>query len=214
MHGFLGKGSDWDGVRAASTADVDWLCPDLFSAGAENFTTDTQGPCWLAGYSFGGRRALRWMQNAPDRYLGALLLSVNPGNFQSDDQRSARRKADEAWAARFRRDAWDDVMSAWNAQEIFGGQPAPERIESDFDRAELATALTSFSVAGQFTDPLRLPPRITWLAGSRDTKFCALLDDMCCAGFPGTFLRVENAGHRLLSEAPGAVAAALDELLA
>lgn len=214
LHGFLGKGSDWDGVRAASTSDVDWLCPDLFSAGAENFAPDPQGPCWLAGYSFGARQALRWMQDAPDRYLGALLLSVNPGNFQSEDDRAARRTSDENWSSRFREDAWSNLMSAWNAQEIFGGQPAPERTESDFDRAKLATALTKFSVADQFTDPLRLPPRIMWLAGSRDAKFCALLDDMRHAGFPGTFLRVENAGHRLLSEAAGAVAVALDELLA
>ncbi|MFM8457768.1 MAG: hypothetical protein ACKOB0_02300, partial [Chthoniobacterales bacterium] len=84
----------------------------------------------------------------------------------------------------------------------------------DFDRAKLATALTKFSVADQFTDPLRLPSCVTWLAGWRDMKFCALLDDMCNAGFPGSFLRIEGAGHRLLSDAPAAVAAALDDLVA
>jgi alpha-beta hydrolase superfamily lysophospholipase len=34
------------------------------------------------------------------------------------------------------------------------------------------------------------------------------------AGFPGTFLVVDEAGHRLLGEAPAAVAAALDHLVA
>ncbi|MFM8230666.1 MAG: hypothetical protein ACKOAL_05530, partial [Chthoniobacterales bacterium] len=136
------------------------------------------------------------------------------GNFQNDDQRTSRRKADEAWAVRFRQDAWGDLTNAWNAQEIFGGQASPERSESDFDRAKLAMALTKFSVADQFTDPLRLPSRLTWLAGSRDKKFCALLDDMRHAGFPGSLLRIEGAGHRLFSEAPEAVAAALDDLVA
>lgn len=154
------------------------------------------------------------MQGEPDRYLGALLLSANPGNFQTDEERAMRRTSDENWASRFREDAWDDLTTVWNAQDVFGGQPAPERIESDFDRAKLAMALTNFSVADQFTDPLHLPSRITWLAGSRDTKFCALLDDMRQAGFPGSFLRIEEAGHRLLSEAPEAVAAALDDLVA
>lgn len=215
LHGFLGKGSDWQAVRAASRPDVEWIFPDLFSAGAASFAPpDVEGPCWLAGYSFGARLALRWMQNEPDRYLGALLVSANPGNFQSDDERAARRVSDENWASRFRKDAWDDLTSAWNAQEIFVGQPAPGRSESDFDRAKLALALTKFSVADQFTDPLRLPSRITWLAGARDAKFCALLDNMCGVGFPGTFLRVEEAGHRLLSQAPEAVAAALDDLVA
>lgn len=215
LHGFLGKGSDWDAVRAATRFDAEWISPDLFSAGVASFASPAvEGPCWLAGYSFGARLALRWMQDTPDRYLGALLLSVNPGNFQTDEERTARHTSDENWASRFRRDEWDDLTTAWNAQEIFVGQPAPERIESDFDRAKLALALTKFSVADQFTDPLRLPSRITWLAGSRDAKFCALLDDMRQAGFPGSFLRIEEAGHRLLSEAPEAAAAALDDLVA
>lgn len=154
------------------------------------------------------------MQDMPDRYLGALLLSVNPGNFQSDEERAARRASDAAWARRFREDAWDDLMSAWNAQEIFGGQPAPERIESHYDRAKLAMALTKFSVADQFTDPLRLPSRSAWLAGARDTKFCALLDEMRNAGFPGSFCPIGSAGHRLLHEAPEVVVAALDNLVA
>ena len=215
LPGFLGRGSDWDQVRANSKCGAEWICPNLFAPGAASFDPpEIEGPCWLAGYSFGARLALRWMQDAPDRYLGALLLSVNPGNFQSDDERAVRRTSDENWASRFREDAWDDLTSAWDAQEIFGGQPAPGRSESDFDRAKLALALTKFSVADQFADPLRLPSRITWLAGALDKKFCGLLDDMRRAGFPGSFLRVEEAVHRLLSEAPEAVAAALDDLVA
>jgi pimeloyl-ACP methyl ester carboxylesterase len=214
LHGFLGQGCDWERVRAASRANASWICPDLFGFGSRFERPHIEGPCWLAGYSFGARLALRWMQDAPGRYLGALLLSANPGNFQTDGERAARRTSDENWASRFREDAWDGLTTAWNAQEIFGGQPAPGRIESDFDRAKLTTALTKFSVADQFTDPLRLPSRITWLAGSRDAKFCALLDDMRQAGFPGSFLRIEEAGHRLLSAAPEAVAAALDDLVA
>jgi pimeloyl-ACP methyl ester carboxylesterase len=96
---------------------------------------------------------------------------------------------------------------------------AEERLMFNYHRyagnyAKLALALTKLSVADQFTDPLHLPSRITWLAGALDKKFCGLLDDMRRAGFPGSFLRIEEAGHRLLSEAPEAVAAALDDLVA
>ena len=214
LHGFLGKGSDWDKVRAASEADLQWVCPDLFSVDALLSPPAIEGPCWLAGYSFGARLALRWMQQDPDRCLGALLLSANPGNFQSDQERAARRASDENWSARFERDSWDDLLRDWDAQDVFGGERGPLRLEADFDRGKLAKALDEFSVAGQFTDPLPLPSRITWLAGSRDAKFCALLDDMRNAGFPGSFLRVDGAGHRLLSQAPESVAAALDDLVA
>jgi pimeloyl-ACP methyl ester carboxylesterase len=106
------------------------------------------------------------------------------------------------------------VIGEWNAQQVFAPDSAPFRDEKDFDRDKLAVALGEFSVASQFTDPLRLPSRLIWLAGGQDEKFCALLDDMRNAGFPGTFLRVDDAGHRLLHSAPGAVAAALDDLVA
>lgn len=214
LHGFLGQGSDWDSIRAASNSGLPWVCPDLFAADASLAPPETATPCWLAGYSFGARLALQWMQDAPDRYLGALLLSVNPGNFQNDQERAARRAFDANWASRLRTETWGDLMRDWEAQDIFGGSPRPLRAESNFDREKLASALEKFSVADQFTDPLPLPPRITWLAGVRDAKFCRLLDDMRNAGFPGSFLRVDNAGHRLLSEAPEVVAAAFDDLVA
>lgn len=215
LHGFLGRGNDWDGVRAASKSALVWQCPDLFARDASSFAPPlVDRPCWLAGYSFGARLALRWMQKAPDHYLGALLVSANPGNFQTDEDRAAREMSDEEWAGNFRSRPWSEVTGKWNAQQVFETDAATTRDESDFDRGKLAAALQKLSVSGQFTDPLCLPSRLVWLAGSRDTKFCALLDNMRKAGFPGTFLRVEDAGHRLLDSAPEAVAAALDDLVA
>jgi len=215
LHGFLGRGSDWDAVRGASRSALDWQCPDLFSLGAPRFTApEFDRPCWLVGYSFGARLALRWMQEAPDRYLGALLVSADPGNFQTGEERTIRKAADKIWAEKFRLLPWSDVIGEWNTQQVFGADTAVTRDENDFDREKLAVALEEFSVAAQFTDSLRLPPRLIWLAGARDEKFCALLDDLRHAGFPGTFLRVDDAGHRLLLSAPGAVAIVLDDLVA
>ena len=216
LHGFLGRGSDWDAVRAASKADAHWLCPDLFAPGAGDLRAlpPFGGKAWLAGYSFGARLALRWLTAHPDRWHGALLLSVNPGNFQTEVQREERRQTDRAWARDFRSEAWDVLVAKWNAQDVFAGRACPLRGEKDFDRAKLAAALEDFSVADQFTDPLRLPSRLTWMAGGRDDKFAGLQTSMREAGFPGTFSVVDGAGHRLLTEAPDAVAAALDDLVA
>jgi 2-succinyl-6-hydroxy-2,4-cyclohexadiene-1-carboxylate synthase len=214
LHGFLGCGRDWDAVRAKSECGLEWICPDLFAAGASFEPPAVDGPCWLAGYSFGARLALSWMQREPQRWSSALLLSANPGNFQSDQERAARRAADDLWAEAFRQDPWNDVLDRWNAQEVLAGGTAPLRTESHYDRAKLSAALRDFSVAGQFTDPLRLPSNLVWMAGERDGKFVTLQASMRDAGFPGTFLLVEGAGHRLLVEAPDAVAAALDHLVA
>jgi len=215
LHGFLGRGSDWDQVRAKSKCGAEWICPDLFAHGALSFDPpDIDGPCWLLGYSFGARLALDWLQREPDRWQGALLLSVNPGNFQSDAERAARREADQKWADDFPSATWEDLMRRWNTQEIFAGSPAPQRVEGDYERGRLGAALREFSVADQFTDPLRLPSNIVFLAGARDGKFVDLQDRMRNAGFPGTFSLVDGAGHRLLVDAPEAVAAALDNLVA
>lgn len=214
LHGFLGCGRDWDAVRAKSECGLEWICPDLFAAGASFELPVVDGPCWLAGYSFGARLALSWMQREPERWSGALLLSVNPGNFQSDHERAARRAADDRWAEAFRQDPWNDILDRWNAQDVLVGGTAPLRTESDYDRTKLSAALRDLSVAGQFTDPLRLPSNLVWMAGERDGKFVTLQASMRDAGFPGTFPLVEGAGHRLLTEAPDAVAAALDYLVA
>ena len=216
LHGFLGQGSDWDMVRAATHADLEWITPDLFAPGAPVIgdPPSFDGKAWLAGYSFGGRLALRWMMREPQRWRGALLLSVNPGNFQTDAQREERRKSDEAWAKAFRTEPWDELMVRWNAQEVFAGGDAPRREERDFNRAKLADALEKFSVADDFTDTLRLEGGLVWMAGESDAKFRGLLDGMRLAGFRGSFIIVPRAGHRLLSDVPEVVAAALDRLTA
>lgn len=214
LHGFLGEGRDWDAVRTASRRDLQWICPDLFAHGGSFEPPATEGPCWLAGYSFGARLALRWLQDAPEQWRGALLLSAHPGNFQSEAERAARRASDAAWADAFVTEPWDGLTRRWNGQAILRGPAAPPRAEKDFDRARLASAFAQRSVAGQFTDPLRLPARLVWMSGAEDEKFVRLQTRMREAGFPGTFLRVERAGHRLLLDAPQSVAAALDDLVA
>lgn len=215
LPGFLGRGGDWEEVRAASQAGLRWICLDLFAPGAEPVRPPAvEGPCWLAGYSFGARLALRWLQDAPEKWEGALLLSVNPGNFQTEEERVARRASDADWSAAFRTERWEVVTDRWNAQAVFQDGDAPPREERDFDREKLAAAFRDYSVADQFTDILRLPVPLVWMAGARDGKFVRLQNLMRNAGFPGTFPVVGEAGHRLLHEAADAVAGALDDLVA
>lgn len=212
LHGFLGRGADWDAVRAASRRDFDWICPDMFAPGPEDWRAACafSGKAWLVGYSFGGRMALRWLAEEPERWHGALLLSANPGNFQTDDERRARRETDAAWARAFREEPWAPLMRRWNDQPVLTGGAEPRRGAEDYDRRKLAAAFGEFSVADQFTDVTRLRGSLAWLAGERDPKFVRLLDSMRAAGFPGVFHAVAGAGHRLLHDAPEAVAEALD----
>jgi len=216
LHGFLGRGADWDAVRAATSHAAEWICPNLFSPSTDdwNVAQNQDSKAWLAGYSLGGRLALRWLVEEPERWHGALLLSVNPGNFQSDAERQSRRIADAAWAQVFRNEEWYSLMRRWNAQSVLLGKKPPQRHEADFDRNKLAAALEHFSVADQSTDPSRLTMPLLWMCGERDQKFSSLLHSLRVANFPGAFQIVPDAGHRLLHEAPNAVATALDLLMA
>lgn len=216
LHGFLGRGGDWDAVRAVSRSGLHWICPDLFAHNAEPVAAQVAGlrDAWLAGYSFGARLALRWLTAEPGRWRGALLVSANPGNFFNDDERAARRAADLAWAHAFRHEPWDRLMARWNAQQVFGAAPPPVRSEEDFDRERLAEALERHSVADDFTEAARLEGGFAWLAGAEDARFSALSERMRLGGFPGVFVLVPGAGHRLLNEAPDAVAVELDRLVA
>ncbi len=216
LHGFLGCGADWDAVRTATSHDAEWICPNLFSPSSDDLNVERNqgGKAWLAGYSLGGRLALRWLVEEPERWHGALLLSVNPGNFQSDAERQSRRIADAAWAQAFQNDEWSSLMRRWNTQGVLLGKKPPQRYEADFDRHKLAAALEHFSVADQSTDPSQLTLPLLWMCGERDQKFSSLLNSLRVANFPGGFQIVPDAGHRLLHEAPHAVAEALDLLMA
>lgn len=216
LHGFLGRGSDWDAVRRAAGPDWEWHCPDLFSPEAADWRLppDLPGPAWLAGYSFGARLALRWLESEPGRWCGALLLSANPGNFQCHEERAARRLADSAWAAAFRQEPWDDLLRRWNEQPVLAGGATSAREEKDFDRGKLASALEDFSVSGQSAETSLLREPLVWMAGAQDGKFAGLLGRMREAGFPGRFREIAGAGHRLLIEAPESVAGELVRLAA
>jgi 2-succinyl-6-hydroxy-2,4-cyclohexadiene-1-carboxylate synthase len=216
LHGFLGRGSDWNTVKTTAQPDLEWVCPDLFAPEAPAWRTppgSVEG-AWLAGYSFGARLALRWLVDEPDRWRGALLLAGNPGNFQSDEERARRRAADATWAATFGTEPWDEILHRWNSQPVLSGDATPPRLEKDFDREKLASVLINFSVGDQFVEVSRLREPLVWMAGTKDQKFSALLGSMREAGFPGVFCEVPRAGHRLLHEAPTEVAGALDRLTA
>lgn len=160
LHGFLGLPSDWDFLRAAGL-EVDPRNPGQIPP---------QGDV-LLGYSMGGRLALRAMLDGA-RYKRAVIVSAGLG-IESEEERVARREADQSWASRFETEEWSELMKAWDSQPIFGGHRMTRR-ESDFDRATLADELRRQSPAALEA----LAPRlheitipILWIAGERDPRY-------------------------------------------
>ena len=232
LHGFAGTGRTWDGVieHVDEGAYVP-LAPDLRGHGeaaherpvdgahavADVLAAAPQEPFVLAGYSLGGRVALRAALAAPERVSRLVLVATTAG-IEDPAERAARLAADTALAERLRTAPGDAWVRVWTGQPIFAGTP-PEAArvwEEDLrrnDPAGLAEALVGLSGGamapvwdrlGELTMP------VTIVVGERDAKFRALGDRLATA-LPGARapVVVPGAGHGLPREAPAALAAAL-----
>ncbi len=217
LHGFLGLGSDWDAVLPESRFGVvqkpNWMRDLAELPGGEA----TSGLCQLAehlnanrgdglqdvliGYSMGGRLAMHMLaQDASAAcWNKAIIISASPGIVEREERRR-RWDQDRRWAERFRIEAWDGLMRAWEAQGVFAGEPSLSRTEDQFDRNELATTLLRCSVGTQ--DDLRpalarIQVPVLWVAGGRDSKYAALAQE-CSTLNPRFQLAIlPEAGHRV-----------------
>jgi 2-succinyl-6-hydroxy-2,4-cyclohexadiene-1-carboxylate synthase len=179
LSGFLGLPSDWDFLPWPHAPYDGTLAADDV----------------LAGYSMGGRLALRVLES--QRAAKAVIVSAG---LNAPDEERVRR--DEAWARRFESEPWPSLMLDWNAQPVFGGHVV-ERREEDYDRAELARMLRELSPA------VLPPPRlesietpILWIAGARDAKYVDVAR-RAVARLPHAQLWIcPEAGHRVPWEQP------------
>jgi 2-succinyl-6-hydroxy-2,4-cyclohexadiene-1-carboxylate synthase len=222
LHGFLGRGSDWDTLLPADTQKVDWLPmveprPDLLQFLADQLVALAPENGTLVGYSMGGRIALMMLTRHPKRFRRAVIISASPG-LRDDEDRSLRHQSDARWARRFTSGEWDLLMADWNAQPVFASDPPPPlaREEADYDRQKLAWAVEYGSVAHQpdLRETLReatIP--ILWVAGENDRKYADLAEE-CAALNPKFELAIlPRVGHRAPWTAPNEFRAALTSFI-
>jgi 2-succinyl-6-hydroxy-2,4-cyclohexadiene-1-carboxylate synthase len=192
LHGFLGRGSDWDFLRDAG---LEIRAPSLFSGDLIEDIRPSPDDV-LLGYSMGARLALHIMESCAVKRAVLVSAGVNLPEV-------GRREFDETWALRFESESWDSVVGAWNAQAVFGGRKNPlVRIESDFDRRSLAAALRQWSPA---VLRIRLPETDTpllWIAGEHDAKYVEA-GQRAVQQLPNARLWIcPGAGHRVPWEQP------------
>jgi len=161
LHGFLGRGADWDFLR---NAGFDIRAPSLFGGDSLDFVQPAAEDT-LLGYSMGARLAMQIL--AQRRVARAVLVSCGMATPEP-----GRRELDETWARRFESEPWPSLMEAWNSQAVFVGRKNPlERNESDFDRRALAAALRDWSPAGLHMDIRAIGVPTLWIAGEADAKY-------------------------------------------
>lgn len=188
LHGFLGEVSDWESHRStfARWNFQELRAPNYLRASLHGRSLWDQAQTLvreieavdrqplLVGYSLGGRLALHMLLLRPQLFRGAVLVSAGMG-IENPSARRERWLLDEQWAQRFEREEWTSLLTAWNAQSVFGGR-APDfvRREADFDRRTLAAVLRDWSPARQ--DPLfsrlhEVQCPVLWMAGADDTAY-------------------------------------------
>lgn len=231
LHGFLGRGADWEVFREGleEAAGTELRAPDLLAkpipeeppeAWAKRFVRAVrridEAPL-LVGYSMGARLALHALLDPDARFRAAVLISAGLG-VEGEVERQMRRVRDDRWAARFEEEPWNQVVRAWDAQPVLQGSAEPgPRLEPNFDRSALATALRWWSPAVQKPLASRLPEiavPLLWIAGERDEAYARIARAAARDLPSGELWIAPGAGHRVPWDAPEEFANRISAFLA
>jgi 2-succinyl-6-hydroxy-2,4-cyclohexadiene-1-carboxylate synthase len=237
LHGFLGRGTDWDPVALRLTPSFRLLAPDLpghgravglpdaactmdGAADALAATLDAVGVdrAVAVGYSMGGRLALHFALRHPERVERLVLLSASPG-LRTEEERAERRALDAARAAEIAADL-PGFLARWYRMPPFATLSESQRARlvrerARNDPAELARSLSGMGTGAQpgHWEHLQEIRVGAWaVAGSKDAKFVEVARAMAAEG-PFEAVVVPGLGHALVEERPLALTQLLRRLL-
>lgn len=228
LHGFTGGGRNWEEL-SRKLAGWRILAPDLPGHGASDPPTgrmpevardlaallDALGvsQAVVIGYSMGGRLALHFALEAPERVRGLVLIGATPG-LASEAERSERMASDEALARSIEMD-FEAFVRNWEALPLFATQKAmsPETqanigmIRRAHDPAKLASALRLLGTGAQpplhdRLSELKVP--VLWVVGEYDQKFRAIAEEVRPKLPRARFATLPYAGHAVHLERPSA----------
>ncbi len=233
LHGFLGHGADWKGLRRLLPLQHRGYAPDLPGHGATPLTPGPQGyAAWVAwltawldahhltrihlvGYSLGGRVALAFALTHPQRVVSLTLESVNPG--LSDPQaRAERARLDAQRAEVIRRQGLRAFLEAWYRLPLFASLDAHPGLRATLiaqrsrqNAAHMARVIAEMSpgVQPDLTPRLgELDLPVLLVTGALDPKYPTLLRQMAEHLPRARYVEVPQAGHNVHREQPEALA--------
>ncbi len=170
----------------------------------------------LLGYSMGARVALAFAVLHPERALSALLIGARAG-FEDPAERAARRRDDEALAARIERDGIAAFVDHWMALPLFATQRrlgavslAAARTERLANRPHaLAASLRGMGAGAQpplHTHLAHLEAPVLLVVGEEDQRFAAIARDLAQRLPHARVALVPEAGHAAHLENPAVFA--------
>jgi 2-succinyl-6-hydroxy-2,4-cyclohexadiene-1-carboxylate synthase len=223
LHGFTGSGQDWDRLPWGGRL----IAPDLPGHGGTQLRRETtsvdrcansldaiipeESEQLLMGYSMGGRTALRWFLQAPDRFVGLVLVGSTAG-IDGQPARTRRRADDEARARRIEQGGVAAFQAEWEQVGLLRSQlELPPAVRGPMRERRLANRAAGLAAslrgmgAGSMTpmwDRLGAIHRpVLLVVGERDVKYRALAERLI-AGLPrATLVVLPKAGHMAWLEA-------------
>lgn len=227
VHGFTQTARSWASVACELSAQLGGVevlaldlpghgaaaaaCPASLSEAASRLASEGGRGVWV-GYSMGARPVLRLALDQPGLVERLVLVGATAG-IEDEAERSARRRADEALAARLEAIGVEAFLDEWLAGPLFAhlGPEQAGREERSRDAAGLAWALRRLGTGAEapMWDRLHeLSVPVLVVVGEHDAKFGALAAELARRIGPGaTVVRVPSAGHAAPFEQPAAFAA-------
>jgi 2-succinyl-6-hydroxy-2,4-cyclohexadiene-1-carboxylate synthase len=241
LHGFMGSSADWNDVVAAIEDRAFCITLDLPGHGDSLGLTqdaytmegttravvraldelDIERPV-IAGYSMGGRLALYLALRYPGRCAGLFLESASPG-LESEEERAARRDADEEKAKRLESGDFEKFLRDWYRQPLFASLARDEGLLRQTtaarrrnDPVELARSLRGMGTGSQSSlwgDLENLAVPALAVAGGLDGKYAGISSRMARISRRVEPVVVPGVGHNVHDEAPAEYVALLGRFL-
>ncbi|MEY4606185.1 MAG: hypothetical protein RLY45_945 [Actinomycetota bacterium] len=176
------------------------------------------GTAVYVGYSLGGRVCLHLALMYPHLVERLVLIGAHPG-IDDDDERAARRTADDLLAQRLHDIGVPAFLREWVSQPLFGGMANADADLADRERNTIDGLASSLRMMGTGTQ-VPLWPRLVELtmpvlamAGADDHKFAAVAAQLADAAPHARSMLVPGAAHAAHLQRPDAVVSAVEQFL-
>ena len=228
LHGFMGSHYDWNELAQSLSKKYSCLLLDLPGHGKntfENFPVQNFGdlssfilnhlkkeqPCFLLGYSLGGRIALDLLSRAPGQFKKVIVESCHPG-LETNILRQARIKSDQELLSNIHsKSDFNNFLIKWYNLELFGSLSKKDSFHKLLARRknnslkEIKKSLQTFSL-GRQDNLLPLFKKnktpILYISGEKDKKYTQI-GKLFTKEVPNSFHQsVNGASHNTHFEDP------------
>jgi len=166
----------------------------------------------VLGYSMGGRLALTFAVNYPEKVRKLILESASPG-LRTEAERHERRIQDKKLSEKIRQEGIKNFIDYWENIPLFQSQKSlPEKIRTRIRCQRLANSIdglaNSLNGMGTGVQPswwdelahLEMPALL--ITGNLDQKFCRIAEEMSKILPNVKWKTAEDAGHAIHVEKP------------